>query len=65
MRLHNFIKIDPGNKDNIYFIPMEIFDNTGSNGDIPSIQSSSAEINNLRDKMAAKMWEDYQVYLAL
>lgn len=64
MGLHNFIKSHPGNEEDIYYTPIDIPDDAGSDGGIPTMQSSSAQMN-LRDGMAAKMWEDYQIYLTL
>lgn len=55
MELHNFIKSHLGNEENIYYIPIDISNNTGSDSSIPTMQSSSTQINNLRDRMAAKM----------
>lgn len=65
MGLHNFIKMHPGNEEDIYSAPVDIPHNTRSDGGIPTMQSSSAQMNNLRDRMAARMWEDYQIYLTL
>lgn len=65
MGLHNFIKVHPGNEEDIYSAPIDIPDDAGSDGGIPTIQSSSAHMNNLRDRMATRMWEDYQIYRTL
>lgn len=65
MRLHNFIKSHPGNEEDIYYTQIDIPDDAGRQGGIPTTQSSSAQMNNLRDRMAAKIWEDYQIYLTL
>lgn len=64
MGLHNFIKSHPGNEEDIYYTPTDIPDDAGSNGGAPIIPSSSAQMNMLRDRIAAEMWEDYQIYLA-
>lgn len=64
MGLHNFIKSHPGNEEDIYYTPTDIPDDAGSNSGAPIIQSSLAQINRLRDKIAAEMWEDYQIHLA-
>lgn len=63
--LYNFIKSHPGNEEDIYHTPIDIPDDAGSDGGILTTQSSSAQMKNLRDRMAAKIWEDYQIDLTL
>lgn len=46
------------------YTPTDIPDDAGSNGGAPIIPSSSAQMNMLRDRIAAEMWEDYQMHLA-
>lgn len=55
MRLYNFIKVYPRNEMDIYSTPVNILDNAESNSGISTMQSSSAQMNNLRDRIAAKM----------
>lgn len=62
--LHNFIKSNFENEKDIYYIPINIFDDTDSNGDKLIIQSSLVQMNKLIDKTVAEMWENYQIYLA-
>lgn len=63
--LHNFIKSHLGNEEDIYYIPVDIPDDTRSDSSIPTMQSISIQMNSLKNKMAAKIWEDYEIYLAL
>lgn len=62
---YNFIKSHSENEEAIYYTPVDISDYLGSDGSISTIQSSPTQINNLRDRMTAKMWEDYEIYLSL
>lgn len=59
MGVHNFIKSYLRNKKDIYSTLTNIPDNAKNNGTIPIMQSSSIEMNSLRDQMAAKIWENY------
>lgn len=54
--LHNFIKVHPRNEEDIYFAPINTFDNARSDGNISTMQSNSAQMNDLKDPMAAKIW---------
>lgn len=64
MGLHNFIKSHPGNGEDMYYTPTGIPDDAGSDGGAAIIQSSSAQMNSIRDRTTAEMWEDYQIYQA-
>lgn len=64
MDLHNFIKAHPGIEEDIYHILIDIPDDAGADNGGGTLQSSSTQINAMRDRIAAQMWEDYQVYLA-
>lgn len=60
MGLHNFIKLNPGNEEDIYYTPINIPDDGG----ILNMQSTLAQMKSMSDRMAAETWEDYQIYLA-
>lgn len=63
MGLYNFIKSHPGNEKDIYYTPTNISDGAGSDVGILTMQSSSAQMNRMKDRMAAEMWDNYQIYL--
>lgn len=65
MRLHNFIKAHFENKKDIYFASVDMLNNTKSDSSIPIMQSSSTQMNNLRHRIIAKIWENYQIYQML
>lgn len=65
MGLHNFIKSHLGKKEDINYTPIDIPDDVRSDSGIATMYSSSTQMNSLRNRMAAKMWEDYKIYLAL
>lgn len=62
--LHNFIQSHPENEKDIYYMLTDIPDDSGSDSGISIMQSSSTQMNGLKNRMTAEMWEDYQIYLA-
>lgn len=62
--LHNFIKIHPGNEEDIYYVPMEIPDDAEIDKGGGTQKSDSSQMNAMRDSVADQMWEGNQVYLA-